>query len=205
MIFQYTSNPYRRFMTSCCVVLILFIYNHTSAYATTTNLKSHPDTPIQATKHTSKAITNTYQPCKSIWAVLWGTPAPEPRLTLGMWSAHATKKDRNNKNDMIGVSYYGLGVGTFVNSYYERSYAATIQRYWVMAPLYKEINYEIGYRLGLVTGYKGYNITGVESLKNAPVLPFVQLIAGLNWKYFGWEISSPDPYVISTSFYIRFL
>src|SRR5688500_2192272 len=119
MIFQYTSHPYKRFITSYCTLLIFFIYNHTSAYATTNNLKLNPsETITQRSKHTSQVTTPTYQPSKSIWSTLWGTAAPEPRLTLGMWSAHATKKKRNNKNDMIGISYYGLGVGTFVNSYY---------------------------------------------------------------------------------------
>lgn len=195
MIIHFVSKISSFFILLYYIMVLSIITGTSSSYASTAQV-------VTPGSNTASL------PCpgrSSFWTGLWGVAAPEPRLTLGMWSAHATDKKRNNKNDMLGFSYYGLGVGTFVNSYYERAYALTIQRYWLMRPLYKEINYEFGYRLGLVTGYRGYNISGFQQLKNAPVLPFAQLVAGLNWKYFGWEISTPDPYVISTSFYIRFL
>jgi hypothetical protein len=140
----------------------------------------------------------------SFWTKLWGVPAPEPRLALGLWSLHSSSKDRNGKNDLFGFSYKSYFAGTLVNSFYERAYTVGIQRYWVMQPLTQSINYEVGYRLGLVTGYKGHNIVGLKSLKYSPVVPFGQLLFALNWKFIGWEISTPDPYVISTGFYIRF-
>ena len=136
---------------------------------------------------------------------LWGTPANEPRLYLGMWSVHATDKKRNNHNQMLGGSYGMYTAGTLVNSYFKRAYTVGIQRFWLMGPLKHDINYELGYRLGLVTGYKGHNILGIEAVKNSPIIPYVQLVFGLNYKYVGWEISAPSPYVLSTGFYIRFL
>lgn len=142
---------------------------------------------------------------KSFWRSLYGTIAPEPRLTLGMWSLHATKKRRNGNNQMIGFSYRGFTIGTFVNSYYRRAYAVGIQRFWLTRPITQDLSYQIGYRLGLVTGYSGHNLTGIRALKNAPFIPYAQIMLDFNWKYLGWEISSPDPYVISTGFYIRFL
>lgn len=141
---------------------------------------------------------------QSIWTILWGKPAPEPRLYLGMWSVHATKKKRNNHNELLGFGYDTFTAGTFVNSYYKRAYAVGIQRYVLTGPLKHNINYELGYRLGLVSGYKGHDLTGIPALRNSPIIPYVQLVFGLNWKYIGWEVSAPDPYVISTGFYIRF-
>jgi hypothetical protein len=138
------------------------------------------------------------------FTALWGTPATEPRLYLGLWSVHATDKKRNNHNQLLGVSYGMFTIGTLVNSYYKRAYTVGLQRFWLKGSVKHDINYELGYRLGLITGYKGHNMTGIQTLKNSPIIPYVQVVFGLNYKYLGWEISAPDPYVLSTGFYIRF-
>lgn len=147
----------------------------------------------------------TILPVNESVQALWGAPAPDFRLALGLWSLHTTDNDqRNNQNDGLGFSYKGYVVGTFVNSYYKRSYIIGIQRYWLMQPLNDNINYELGYRLGLVSGYAGHSVTGFKDLKNARVIPFVQFIFGLNYKHVGLEISAPNHSVISAGFYIRF-
>lgn len=169
-----------------------------SVYVDMSLANAAPTTTLNPSKTTNLVCSSSF------WKKLWGVPAPEFRLAVGMWSIHATSKDRNEKNDLFGFSYKGFFAGTLVNSYYERAYTVGIQRYWVMEPLTQSINYEVGYRLGLVTGYQGHNIVGIKSLKDAPAIPFGQLLFALNWKFIGWEISTPDPYVISTGFYIRF-
>lgn len=141
---------------------------------------------------------------ESMLKTIWGTPIKEPRLTLGMWSLHASEAKRNGRNNMLGITYKSYFLGTFVNSFYLRAYAAGIQRNWVDLPLTHDIHYQLGYRLGLVTGYQGHNLIGIESLKNSPAIPFAQLVFSLHWKHLGWELSAPNTHVISTSFFIRF-
>lgn len=169
-----------------CLLLFFFSYN---AIANTTNL-------------TQQTETNT----TSWWSAIVGCPAPEPRLHIGMWSKHFTPKDRNNQNDLFGIGYKGLFAGTLVNSYYVRAYAIGMERFWFTKQLSvkHDISYQLGYRLGLVTGYQGHDLTGIQSLRDSPVIPFVQAIFDVNWKHLGWEVSIPDPYVISMGFYIRF-
>lgn len=92
-------------------------------------------------------------------------------------------------------------VGTLINSYGERMYAAGIQRYWLQKPLGSHFNYDVRYRLGLVYGY-GNILINLGDL-TPPVLPFAQLIAGIAWKDVGWKVSYTG-IVISTEFYIKF-
>lgn len=136
---------------------------------------------------------------------LWGVPASEFRLAVGLWSVHTSENSRRNgQNNLLGISYKGYFGGTFINSYYKRAYTVGIQRYWLMNLFLQDLNYELGYRIGLVSGYKGYNASGINSLRDSNVIPFIQFVFGLNYKNVGWEISTPNLSVISTGFYIRF-
>lgn len=184
----------QRLIFSC--VSLLYISNTNVAHANYTN--NH--TGDQACCASICSWVN-----KQHLRLLIGEPAPEFRLALGLWSVHTKDNDtRNGQNNLLGFSYKGFFLGTFVNSYYRRAYTTGMQRYWLTRPLTETIHYELGYRFGLVSGYKGYNVTGIQALKHSNVVPFIQFVLGFNYKNFGWEISTPNLSVISTGFYIRF-
>lgn len=124
----------------------------------------------------------------SWWTKLKGKPTPN-RLMLGMFSLHlmqyfkpphGDKKRDNWNNQLIAFSYRGYFAGTLVNSLYKRAYVAGIERYWYSRKVSKHFGYDVGYRLGLITGYtqKTYWIA-----KYTPVLPFPQVIFDLDFSH----------------------
>lgn len=152
----------------------------------------------------SPTFANNADNVKNSLLWLWGSSPCETRLYLGMWSVHATKKERNGNNQLIGFSYNSFAAGTFVNSYGNRGVTVGIQRIWLTGLLKHDLNYQLGYRFGLVSGYEGHNLTGIEATRNWPVIPYAQLIFDLSWKHLGIEFSTSSPYVLATSFYIKF-
>ena len=148
---------------------------------------------------------NAYSsPLNIDWSLLLGAPPPDSRLHLGLWSKHFSEEKRNNRNELIGFNYHSFTVATLVNSYYKRAYTVGFERYWMLYPLPDDFQYELGYRLGLISGYQGHDVIGIRSLKNSPIIPYVQLFTGLNWHHLGVELSAPNPRVVSIGFYIRF-
>ncbi|MDR3477547.1 MAG: hypothetical protein P4M14_05890 [Gammaproteobacteria bacterium] len=139
----------------------------------------------------------------SMLHALWGVPANDPTLALGMWSYHLKKEQDdmdNSRNDLIGLAYRGVFVGTLVNSQRRRSYVIGLQRYWRTETIGQDLKWQLGYRLGLIYGYDRKFGRIAEQI---PVLPFPQVISDLTWKHFGWELSYTWV-VVSTSFYYRF-
>ncbi len=169
-------------------ILLLLLLNFTAIHAASINNIS----------------TTACSESRSVWRTLWGEPALDPTLALGMWTYHLKNEPQNmnnGRNNLVGFLYRGFFAGTLTNSQYRRSYVIGFQRYWFTKPLAQDLTYQLGYRLGLIYGYdKRFGPLAERS----PVLPFPQIIADFTWKkHLGWELSYTWV-VVSTGFYIRF-
>jgi hypothetical protein len=146
--------------------------------------EEYPGIDLSSTHSTDDPVTE--QP-RSFWSKLWGTPAPTA-IYPGMFTFHLEpgSRDDNWNNQLIAGTYKGFFAGTFINSFYDRGYAAGIQRVWDTEQLSDNFKNNVGYRLGLVTGYdeRLMPIAG-----KTPVLPFPQIIDDLTWKHVGIEFS----------------
>lgn len=97
--------------------------------------------------------------------------AREPiNLHLGQWSWHFNRTVAwNETNDLIAIEYRNVFVGSFVNSYGDRSYTAAYRLPYAMGPL------DLGIKLGAVYGYQD----NLVWWKEGNVAPFVLLDAAL--------------------------
>ncbi len=131
----------------------------------------------------------------------FGEPAPRT-LLLGMWTTHLWTNQFGliQGNYLVGYVDHGYFIGTFTNSYSHRSYAAGINRYWLTKPLSENIQWHLGYRLGLVYGYRKGEVLFSS---HSPLIPFIQLVSDFNWKKIGIELSTTGQ-VISGGFYLNF-
>src|SRR6476620_11914468 len=109
----------------------------------------------------------------------WGTPEA-CALYLGMWTKHFHPGITNNQ--LVAVNIHGYFVGTFLNSWHDRSYAAGVERSVRHGPMGEAGTYSLGYRLGAINGYDSRLIRGAGS---TPVVPFVQVIGNASWKRVG--------------------
>lgn len=161
------------------------------------------------TKSNKKSNVSDNNNKTTFWEKLKGKPTPN-RLMLGMFSLHLmhyfkpshdpNKQGDNWNNQLVALSYHGYFAGTLVNSLYNRAYAAGIERYWYSKKVSQRFGYDVGYRLGLITGYtqKTYWLA-----KYTPVLPFPQVIFDLDVLHLQLEFSWCFQ-VISFGFAYRF-
>ena len=135
----------------------------------------------------------------------WGSPAAG-QINLGMWTYHIGtnlfQNQYNANNQLFSLTYRGLFAGTLLNSFYQRSYAAGIQRTLFSHTLANHVQDHFGYRLGLMYGYGTEEIQSLTGLY-LPLVPFPQLIYGVDWNHVGVEVSW-TVYVVSAGFYIWF-
>ena len=146
--------------------------------------EEYPGIDLSATRSTEDSATE--QP-RSFWSKLWGTPAPTA-IYPGMVTFHLEpgSRDDNWNNQLIAATYKGYFAGTFINSFYDRGYAAGIQRMWDTEQLSDNFKNSVGYRVGLVTGYDE-RLAPIAA--KTPVLPFPQVIDDITWKHVGVELS----------------
>lgn len=121
------------------------------------------------------------------WQAAWGTPAPTA-LYLGMATLHfnPSSRDDNWNNQLVALTYDGYFAGTLLNSFHDRAYAAGIQRVISSQTLTANVQGDLGYRLGVITGYDE-SMTSIA--KYTPILPFPQLTYDLHWQHIGIEFS----------------
>jgi hypothetical protein len=131
---------------------------------------------------------------------LWGTPEPSA-LYLGMWSAHLNDPNFDVSNNwLIGYNFRGYFLGTFINSYNQRSWATGVQRsVWSIGKL-DSLNTSLGYRLGLMTGYQN---RFPQFYRNSPIIFFPEFYANVAFDYIGVQISYSWT-VVTAGFFIRF-
>lgn len=91
-------------------------------------------------------------------------------IHLGQWSWHFNRTVAwNETNDLIALEYKNVFVGSFVNSYGDRSYTAAYRLPHQMGPL------DLGLKVGAVYGYKD----NLVWWKEGNVAPFLLLDAAL--------------------------
>jgi hypothetical protein len=150
---------------------------------------------------------------KSIWTKVWGATPESPQVYIGMWSYHLTdintisvpdyRTQPIKNNELIGLQYKGLVLGTLLNSYDQRTYLIAIQRTLFETSLNHNASHlNIGYRLGILYGY-GENSKDIVKIKS-PIIPFPELFIDLDWNHLGIEVVSTAAVLISVRGYIRF-
>jgi len=113
----------------------------------------------------------------------WGTPEPST-LYLGMWTKHFHPGITDNQ--LVAVNIHGYFVGTFLNSWHDRSYAAGVERSVHHGSMGEKGTFSLGYRLGAINGYDSRLIRGAGS---TPVVPFLQIIGNASYKRVGVQAS----------------
>ena len=132
----------------------------------------------------------------TLLALAWGHPEPST-LYLGMWTKHFHPGITNNA--MVAVNFRGYFVGTFLNSWHERSYAAGVERSIHRGQLGGSGAYSLGYRLGAINGYDSRLIKGAGE---TPVVPFLQILANGSYKRVGVQ-ASYCWLVVTGGFFVR--
>jgi len=115
--------------------------------------------------------------------LLWGTQEPST-LYLGMWSKHFHPGVTNN--ELVAVNIHGYFIGTFLNSWHDRSFAAGVERSVHHGTMGDAGSYSLGYRLGAINGYDSRLIKGAGS---TPVVPFLQITGNASYKRVGVQAS----------------
>ncbi len=147
---------------------------------------------------------------KSFLSKLWGEPGWDGVL-LGMWSFHyqlispdaATRRDAQKEqwqNQAIAITYHGIFGGTFINSFNDRCYSFGFQRDVLQWGDISSFSTNLGYRLGFVYGYDSRMSVG-RIADNSKLLPYLQIIYDVGWKWFGFESSFVG--VLTGGFFIR--
>ncbi|WP_119343631.1 hypothetical protein [Facilibium subflavum] len=139
---------------------------------------------------------------KDFWQFLKGTQ-PDNAVYLGMFTWHFNPQSRQDdrwSNNLIGGLYKSIFVGTLLNSFSDRAFVFGIQRNVYTDQLSQNMQMNIGYRLGLITGY---DERMSEFAKYSPVLPIPELYMDFAYKNFGAELSYIGV-VFTAKFFIRF-
>jgi hypothetical protein len=139
-----------------------------------------------------------------MWQTIWGQKAQDAIL-LEMVSCHLSGSgnifgsgDSEEHNQLLGVQYYGLTAGTFINSHHDRSFLFGVAREVYTREIAENTRLDIGYNLGLLEGYGSHlpNLCGL-SLYGAATL-------GLSWHRLGFDIGIIPIGVITGNFRINF-
>ena len=139
---------------------------------------------------------------KTLWEKIKGKKARDA-LLLGMWSIHADGTGEyfgdgrnNDQNHLMGIQYYGLTVGTFINSKDDRAYSAGLAREVYSHNFSKNTRFDIGYKFGLLWGY------GDDLINVAGMSVFAGAYLGISWKRAGLDIGLIPAGIITANFRI---
>ena len=162
------------------------------------------DPPAQQTDHQNNhnVIQKEEKTDKSLWEKIKGKKARDA-LLLGMWSIHVDGTGEyfgdgrnNDQNHLIGIQYYGLTAGTFINSKDDRAYHAGLAREVYSHNYSKNTRFDIGYKLGLLFGY------GDDLINVAGISVFAGAYFGISWKRAGLDIGLIPAGIITANFRI---
>lgn len=139
---------------------------------------------------------------QSFWQFLEGTQ-PENAVYLGMLTWHfnpESRKDDRRSNNLIGGVYQSIFVGTLLNSFSDRAFVVGVQRNLYTNQLSQNNQVNVGYRLGLISGY---DERMSDIAKYLPVLPIPELYVDYAYKNVGAELSYIGV-VFTAKFFVRF-
>jgi hypothetical protein len=120
-----------------------------------------------------------------------------------MWSLHADGSgrstgdgDNNENHQLLGIQYFGLSAGTFINSHERRSFYGAVAREVWSHQYTSNLRFDLGYKAGLATGYheKFPDVYGV--------IPFVTASVGATWKRVGVDVGATPLGVFTLNFRI---
>ena len=166
---------------------------------------SEPDISYQDEKMSNRQNASGNDPLQdkeNFWDFVCGT-APSDAVYLGMFTWHFNPESRRDDrwiNNLVGGVYHSIFFGTFLNSFSDRAFVAGIQRNLYTYKISQNASTDVGYRLGIISGYDKRMADIAEYL---PVLPFPELYVDYAYKNFGAEISYVGV-VLTTKFFIRF-
>ena len=137
-----------------------------------------------------------------IGTAIWGeTPHDSVYLGMATWHLNATSRIQDEwNNQMIAINYKSLFVGTFINSFFQRSYTIGLMREVYRKKLTENTLISFGYRAG---GLYGYNDKIGDIAEYTPIIPFAQVYVQYQYKIFGVELQYTG-IIISGVFYFTF-
>jgi len=136
----------------------------------------------------------------NIWQTIWGIKARDA-LLLGMWSIHVDgtgeyfgNGSNNDQNHLLGIQYYGLTAGTFINSKNDRAWYLGPARELYSHNFTDDTRFDIGYKFGLLYGY------GDDLINVGGMSIFAAAVFGISWKRLGFDLSIIPAGVITGNF-----
>jgi hypothetical protein len=139
------------------------------------------DTKTDFSQTPNTAQINNLTPHKrTLWEKTKGEPSHDAVL-LDMLVWHFRKSSRKTdrwNSQLIGVLYKGMYATTFLNSFDDRAFGFGISRDYYQKHLSKNTEMDLGYQLGIVTGY---DERMTPFAKYTPVLPVI--IPSINFRY----------------------
>jgi len=138
----------------------------------------------------------------NIWQKIWGIKARDA-LFLGMWSIHVDgtgeyfgNGSNNDQNELLGIQYYGLTAGTFINSKNDRAWFLGPARELYSHNFTDDTRFDIGYKFGLLYGY------GDDLINVGGMSIFASAVFGISWKRLGFDLGIIPAGVITGNFRI---
>jgi hypothetical protein len=122
------------------------------------------------------------------WPKVWGKKARDA-LLLGMYSIHLDgtgeyfgNGSNNDQGHMLGIRYYGLTAGTFINSEDDRAWFLGPAREVYSRDFSDDGRFDIGYSFGLLYGY-GYDLINLGGMS-----VFAAATFGITWHKMGFDL-----------------
>ena len=120
---------------------------------------------------------------------------------LGMWSIHLDGTgeylgtgSNNDQNHLIGIQYYGLSAGMFINSKDDRSWFFGPAREVYSHNFTGDTRFDIGYKFGLLYGY------GDDLINVGGMSVFAVAVFGISWKRVGFDLGIIPVGILTGSF-----
>ena len=136
------------------------------------------------------------------WPKVWGKKARDAML-LGMYSLHLDgtgdylgNGSNNDQGHMLGMRYYGLTAGTFINSKDDRAWFLGPAREVYSRNFSDDGRFDIGYSFGLLYGY-GDELTNLGGMS-----VFAAATFGITWHKMGFDFGVVPVGILTANFRI---
>ncbi|MCP4623470.1 MAG: hypothetical protein GY850_08035 [bacterium] len=159
-----------------------------------------PDPATINTKETGESENPVEKPESSFWRKVWGKKARNAAL-LGMWSLHVDgtgeyfgSGGNNDQGELVGLQYWGLAAGTFMNSKDDRAWFLGPAREVYSHDFTEYTRFDIGYKFGLLYGY------GDDLINVAGMSVYATATFGLTWRRLGFDFGIVPAGVLTGNF-----
>ena len=136
------------------------------------------------------------------WPKVWGKKARDAML-LGMYSLHLDGTGdyfgtggNNDQGHLLGMRYYGLTAGTFINSKDDRAWFLGPAREVYSRDFSVDGRFDIGYSFGLLYGY-GDDLTNLDGMS-----VFAAATFGITWHKMGFDFGIVPVGILTANFRI---